>query len=182
MEGRADALLSLCDGLLSEPQARTLPELSHSPFFERQWPSISAALADGSMDLDKLQALCVCSVLTQLPAGAPIWLAVDATPAERPEAATSEDRGDIHVSNWPLADKPISLGWMFSMVGLRPDQASSWTPLLDIQRISRTQTAVGVAIDQRRRLKPLLGRRQVIGVADCWSGTPEMLRACHELG
>src|SRR2546430_12545651 len=41
MERRADALFSLCDGLLSEPQARSLPELAHSPFFERQWPSRS---------------------------------------------------------------------------------------------------------------------------------------------
>ena len=40
MEQRADALFSLCDGLLSESQARSLPELAHSPFFERQWPSV----------------------------------------------------------------------------------------------------------------------------------------------
>ena len=42
MEQRADALFNLCDGLLSEPQARSLPELSHSPFFERKWPSVYA--------------------------------------------------------------------------------------------------------------------------------------------
>jgi hypothetical protein len=53
---------------------------------------------------------------------------------------------------------------------------------LDIQRISSTQTAVGVAIDQLRRLKPLFGTRRVIVVADRWYGTPEMLRACQALG
>ena len=47
---------------------------------------------------------------------------------ERPETETSEDRGYIHVSNLPLADKPISIGWMFSVVGLLPEQASSWVP------------------------------------------------------
>src|ERR1700730_13453071 len=95
MERRADALWNVCDGLLSEPLARSLPELSHSPFFERQWPSVYAALADGKIDLDELRALCVRSVLADLPPDACIWIAVDATPVERPEAQTSEDRGYI---------------------------------------------------------------------------------------
>ena len=182
LESRADALFSLCDGLLSESQARSLPELSHSPFFDRQWPSIYAALADGKINVERLRALCVRSVLAELPDDAPIWIAVDATPIERPEAETSEDRGYIHVANLPLADKPISIGWMVSVVGLLPEQSSSWTPPLDFQRISSEQTAVGVAIEQLRRLKPLFGSRQVIVVADRCYGTPEMLRACHALG
>ena len=33
----ADALFNLADALLSESQAQSLPELSLSPFFERQW-------------------------------------------------------------------------------------------------------------------------------------------------
>jgi hypothetical protein len=53
---------------------------------------------------------------------------------------------------------------------------------LDIQRISSTQTAIGVAIEQLRQLKPLLGSRRVIVLADRWYATPEMLRACRELG
>jgi len=182
MERRADALFNLCDGLMSESQARSLPELSHSPFFDRKFPSIYAALADGKINVEQLQALCVSSVLADLPEDTPVWIAVDGTPIERPEAKTSEDRGYIHVSNLPLADKPISIGWMVSVVALLPEQASSWSPPLDFQRIRTEQTAVGVAIEQLRRLKPLFGKRQVIVVADRWYGTPEMLRACQELG
>ncbi len=141
MERRADALFSVCDGLLSEPQARSLPELAHSPFFERQWPSVYAALADGKINLDELRALCVRQVLADVPADAEVW-----------------------------------------MVGLLPEQASSWTPPLDLQWIGSDQTAIGVAIEQLRRLKPLFGARRVIVVADRWYGTPEMLRACRELG
>ncbi len=33
-----------------------------------------------------------------------------------------------------------------------------------------------------RNCKPLLGNRRVILLADRWYGTPEFLRACHELG
>src|SRR5258706_5012512 len=90
MEHRADALFSLCDGLLSEPQARSLPELAHSPFFERQWPSVYAALADEKIKLDELRALCVRHVLADLPADALVWISVDGTPVERPEAQTTE--------------------------------------------------------------------------------------------
>ena len=122
------------------------------------------------------------SLLADLPPDAPVWIAVDATSVERREANTSEDRGVIHVSNLPLADKPISIGWSFSVVGLLPDTPSSWTPLLEIQRISSEETAIGVAIEQLRLLKPLLGTRRVIILADRWYATPEMLRACRELG
>jgi hypothetical protein len=67
-------------------------------------------------------------------------------------------------------------------VGLLPEQASSWTPPLDLQRIGSEQTAIGVAIEQLRLLKPLFGARRVIVVADRWYGTPEMLQACRDLG
>ena len=182
MPSRADALFSVCDGLLSEPAARSLPELTHSPFFQRQWPSVYAALADGKIKLDALQTLCVGQVLADVPAEAVLWIAVDATPVPRPEAHTSPGRGYIHVSNLPLADKPISIGWMVSVVGLLPEQTSSWTLPLDLQAIDPEQTAIGVAIEQLRRLKPLFGTRRVIVVADRWYGTPEMLRACRDLG
>ncbi|MEO8971378.1 MAG: hypothetical protein ABI406_07255 [Ktedonobacteraceae bacterium] len=37
MERGADALFNLADALLCETQAQSLPELSLSPYFERQW-------------------------------------------------------------------------------------------------------------------------------------------------
>src|SRR5260370_19579197 len=165
-----------------EGQARSLPEISPSPFFDRHWPSIYAALADGKIKVSELVALVVRNVLADLREDEPVWMAVDGTQVERPEAETSEDRGYFHVSNLPLADKPISIGWMFSVVGLLPEQASSWVPPLDLQGIGSEQTAIGVAIDQLRRLKPLFGARRVIVIADRWYGAPEMLRACRELG
>lgn len=182
LERRPDALFGLCDGLLSEAQARSLAELSLAPCFDHTWSSVYAALADGKMDYEALRVLCVRSVLAELPIDAPVWIAVDATSVARLEADTSEDRGAIHVSNLPLCDKPISLGWSFSLVGVLPKQASSWTPPVEIQRISTKETAIQVAIEQLRKLKPLFGKRQVIVLADRWYGTPEMLRACRELG
>lgn len=68
MERRADAsLLNLCDGVLSEALARPLPERLHSPFCDRQWPGMYAALADGKITIERRHALCVSSVLTTCP-------------------------------------------------------------------------------------------------------------------
>ena len=51
-ERGADALFNLGDALLSESQAQSLPELSLSPFFERQWPSVYEALEDGRIKFE----------------------------------------------------------------------------------------------------------------------------------
>jgi hypothetical protein len=42
-----DALFNLVDALASEAGARSFPELSFSPFFERTWASLYEALEDG---------------------------------------------------------------------------------------------------------------------------------------
>jgi DDE superfamily endonuclease len=182
LESRADALFSLCDGLLSQAQARSLPQLSLSPYLERKWPSAYAALADGKINIEQLCALCIRYLLAELPADSRIWIAVDSSPVQRPAAATSEERGSVHVSNLPLADKAVSVGWSFPVVALLPETASSWTPILEVQRIESTQTAVGVAIEQLRQLKPLLADREVIVLANRCYGSPQMLRACPDLG
>src|SRR2546421_331358 len=181
-EQGADALFNLADALLCESQAQSLPELSLSRFFERKWPSVYEALEDGQINVERLRSVLVKTLLAQRADNEPIWIAVDASNIERPCAPTSADRGIIHLSNLPLVDKPISIGWQFSHVVLLPEQPSSWTPIVDQQRISSEQTAIQVAIAQLQALRPLLGNRRVILLADRWYGTPEFLRACSELG
>jgi len=56
-ERSRDGLFNLCDALLSEPQARSLPELSLSPFFERRWLSVYEALQDGRIDVEGLRTV-----------------------------------------------------------------------------------------------------------------------------
>jgi hypothetical protein len=52
LERGADVLFNLGDALLSESQAQSLPELSLSPFFERQWESRYEALEDGRITIE----------------------------------------------------------------------------------------------------------------------------------
>jgi hypothetical protein len=181
-ERGADALFNLSDALLCESQAQSLPELSLSPFFERQWPSVYEALEDGRINVEQIRALWVEVLLKERAENTPIWIAVDGSNLTRPSAVTSEDRTIIHLPNLPLVDKALSIGWTFSTVVLVPEHASSWTPILDQQRIGSDQTAVGVAIAQLRALRPLFGNRRIIILADRWYSTPEFLRACQELG
>ena len=44
------SLFNLVDVLVSETGARSFPELSFSPFFERTWASLYEALEDGQSD------------------------------------------------------------------------------------------------------------------------------------
>ncbi len=51
----ADALFNTADALLTEPGAHSFPELSLSPCFERQWPSLYEAFEDGRIDQQALR-------------------------------------------------------------------------------------------------------------------------------
>ncbi len=182
MERGADALFNLADALLCETQAQSLPELSLSPYFERQWPSVYEALEDGRINVAQIRAIWVEILLTTFAESELIWIAVDSSNVSRPDARTSADRTIIHVPNLPLVEKAISVGWAFSTAVLLPEQTSSWTPMLDQQRIASSQTAIAVALAQLQTLRPLFGNRKVIILADRWYGTPEFLRACQTLG
>ena len=54
MKRGADAMFNVCDALLCESQAQSLPELSLSAIFERKWPSVYAALSDGNIKEERV--------------------------------------------------------------------------------------------------------------------------------
>src|SRR5437588_3351304 len=88
-ERGADALFNLADALLSESQAQSLPELSLSPLFERQWPSVYEALEDGRIHVERLRALWVQVLLEERDETEPVWIAVDTSNLTRANAVTS---------------------------------------------------------------------------------------------
>ncbi len=149
-ERSRDALFNVCDALLSEPQACSLPELSLSPFFERRWPSVYEALQDGRIDIERLRRVFVQALLEDKAADEPVWIGLVRLSMERLEAESSRDRGIIYVPNLPHATTPVSVGWQFSTLMLLPDQPSSW-----------------VGIEQLRAVLPLI-QRTVIVLADRW--------------
>jgi hypothetical protein len=179
-ERSRDALFNLCDALASEPQARSLPELSLSVFFERRWPSVYEAVQDGRINVDRLRHVFVQALIESQPADEPVWLGLDSSSMERLEAVSNQDRGMISVANLPHASKPVSVGWQFSTLMLLPNTPSSWVGVLDQQRIGTKRTAIEVGIAQLRAVLPQI-TRPVIVLADRWYATAAVVCACRDL-
>src|SRR5260370_28448305 len=124
-ERSRDALFNLCDALVSEQQARSLPDLSLSVFFQRRWPSVYEALQDGRINVERLREVCVQALLEGKPTQEPIWIGLDSSSIERLGAERSWDRGMIHGPNPPHATTPLSAGWPFSTPMLSARQPAS---------------------------------------------------------
>src|SRR5437899_4701004 len=88
-ERSRDALFNVSDALVSESQARSLPELSLSVFFQRRWPSVYEALQDGRINVERLRAVFVQALLESKPVDEPIWLGLDSSGMPRLEAEGS---------------------------------------------------------------------------------------------
>jgi DDE superfamily endonuclease len=170
----ADALFNTVDALLTETNAHSFPELSLSPYFQRRWCSLYEAFEDGRIDQERLRRTFVAYLLPAEP-GERVWLGLDATSIERPEAQTLPDRTVVYKPNLPESSKPISYGWQFSTVVVLPKQPSSWTAVLDQQRIRSEQTSVEVAASQLRELAPLLRCRPIVATDRWYSCAPFLL-------
>lgn len=156
-----DALFNTVDGLMTETQATSFPELSQSLWFERQWPSLYEAFEDGRIEERRLRET-FARYLPLPAAGNWLWIGIDASKIARPAAVTSADRTAQHVQNLPECKKPVTFGWQFSTVVALASPVSSWMYILDQQRVSSQTTAIEVAEQQLRRLVPHLPKQAIV--------------------
>jgi len=156
-----DALFNTVDALMTETAAKSFPEVSQSLWFERKWPSLYEAFEDGCIDEESLRAV-FARYLPKPGAGKWLWIGIDATGIARPDAVTSADRTAQHVHNLPECKKPITFGWQFSTVVVLPQVPSSWTYILDQQRVTSETTATQVAYEQLNRLVAHLGANTIV--------------------
>ena len=156
-----DALFEVADALLTAGPARSFVELSQAPTCRRRWPSLYAALADGRIDRAALRR-CFARHVPLPPPSERLVLGVDCSSIQRPEARTSPDRTLVHTPNLPAGAPPVRPGWQFSTLALLPDPPSSWTYLLDNQRVPSSETATSVGAQQLAALVPLLPARPVV--------------------
>lgn len=168
------ALFDLVDALLTDPLARSFVELSQSPVFRRQWPSVYAALRDGRLDRATLQRTCVAH-MPSVPAGKRLLLGLDASSILRPDATTSADRTYVYQANVPLGATPAAPGWSFSGLVVLAQPISSWSYVLDQQRIASTSDAVTVGAAQLRAILPLLPVRAILLLDRFYSRVPWIL-------
>jgi hypothetical protein len=155
-----DALFNTMDALLTEDRAQSFPELSLSPHFERRWPSLYEAFEDGRIDEQQLRRVFV-DFLPQPSVGSPLWVGIDTSGIARPRSVTSADRSAQHVHNLPQCDKAVTSGWQFSTMVALPETPSSWTYILDQQRVSTETTSAQVAFAQLSQLAPSLPKNTI---------------------
>lgn len=156
-----DALFNTVDALMSEPQAKSFPEVSQSLWFERKWSSLYQAFQDGRIDEKYLRDIFV-RYLPKGNVGKWLWVGIDASKIGRPDAVTSADRTAQHVHNLPECKNPITFGWQFSTVVVLPEEPSSWTYVLDQQRVTSKTTAIEVALVQLKRLVAHLPKNALV--------------------
>lgn len=163
-ERASDALMNITDALLTETQAQSLPELSLSPLFERQWHSLYEAFEDGRIQRESLRQ--AFAKFAPWPTSERIvrgtlgkrFFPCDASSIARPHAKTARDRTLVHEANLPEGCPPVVAGWQFSTLALLPQTPSSWTYTLDNTRIQSDDKTANVAAQQLRQVIALLPR------------------------
>jgi len=175
----ADALFEVADALLTTPQPQAFIELSQAPCFRRGWPSLYAAFHDGRIDQAALRRVFARHAPAPVP-GARLVLGLDTSPIHRPEAATFADRTPVYAPNLPAGVAPTRPGWAFSTLAVLPEPVSSWTYLLDTQRVPSSETATTVGAAQLAAVLPLLPVRPIV-TADGHYGTAKWVAATAAL-
>ena len=176
-----DALFNTIDALSSEAAARSFPELSFSPFFERTWASLYEALEDGQIDAQRLRQVFVqCAPLPA--AGQYVFLGVDTSNLYRPEAETAQDRTLVPMATLPKDAHAACPGWVVSHVVLLPSQAGQGTFVLDTARVTSTELATVVAARQLQAVVALLVARGLppIIIGDRWYACAPFLARLSE--
>jgi hypothetical protein len=172
-----DALLNTMDALSSEPTARSLPELSLSPFFPRKWGSLYEAFEDGQIDAQGLREVFVRFAPFE-GMGEHIFLGIDTSNLYRPQAKTAADRTLLPLSNLPPGTQAASPAWVISSVVLLPKLASQATYVLDSRRVASHELATEVAASQLQAVVEGFeqrGLRPVI-LGDRWYACAPFLR------
>ena len=150
-----DALFDLIDAVLLTPSATSFAELSLSPVFRRQWPSVYEALQDGRPDRDRLLTLYADEIRGE---DRPL-LVGDHTAWPRLSARTLRDRTIEHHPTKIWGNKPITIGQGYSTLAFLPDDERSWVLPLLHERIQSTTDPIQKGVDQLRRVcKALKGR------------------------
>jgi DDE superfamily endonuclease len=158
-----DALFNTVDALMTETQAKSLPEVTQSLWFERHWSSVYEAFEDGRIDQTQLQHV-FARYLPQPTPGTRLWIGIDASSIARPCAVTSADRTAQHVHNLPKGTKAITYGWQFSTVVVLPEQPSSWTYLLSQRRVTSKTTTIELAFDQLTEVVPMVPPETIVAL------------------
>lgn len=142
---RKDAIMNLLDALTSHGRlCDSVVQLSNANCFERQYSSITDAIADGLPEAqwDKIKKL-VYQQMSENRDKKPHRFIIDCTPNPRPHAKKIADRHITHAPNPAPGNKPICVGHQYSVLALLPNDMAAekkhWLIPLSAKRVESTQ-------------------------------------------
>ncbi len=152
---RQDTLLDLLDALSSNTTARSVVELSLSPFFRREYSSVSDGIdnffqaTSGEKEGEERQEwgrklVRLVSPYLPEPQKRKFWLfGLDVTPQPRPFAETLADRTYVYQPNTLKGNKPVNIGHQSSVLAYLPEkgeQSPPWLVPLHVRRVRSEET------------------------------------------
>jgi Transposase DDE domain len=152
---RRDALFELTEAVLcAGGPVGSLVQLSLEPVHRRGHGALYDALASGSIDTAALAGLLARS--WQPADQGPVKIAVDVSAWPRPHAATSGQRCFCHSPCRCSGTRKAVAGWPYSFAAGLEWGRSSWTALLDAERLTTHQDATLAAVGQVTRIRQAL--------------------------
>lgn len=142
---RKDAIMNLLDAASSHGHhCKSVVQLSTAPCFERQYSSITDAIADGLSEAswEEIKKLCYKKSKCD-EEETPNHFIIDCTPNPRPYAKKLVDRHVTHAPNPAPGNKPICIGHQYSVIVSSPanaeQKAKKWVRPLSAERVPSQQ-------------------------------------------
>lgn len=170
LTARRDELFELVEAVLcAEGPVRTMVGLALAPEHRRGHGALYDAINHGRVEIARLRRA-LSTVALPRAAGGRIVLAADVTPWLRPDAPTSPERLFCHIYGRRKGDHQMIPGWPYSIIAALETGRTSWTMVLDAQRLRPDDDEAAVTATQVRDLVTRLIE------ADQWrEGDPDIL-------
>lgn len=150
MSDGADALFELSDAVLcADGPVTALPELSLAAEHRRGHGGLYEVLNHGRIDVGGCSDVLARQSLPRCADGR-IVLGIDVSNGLRPDAATSPDRLFCHTYGRSNGQAEMIPGWPYSYVAALEPGRTSWTALLDVQRVGSDNEGTALAAAQLR--------------------------------
>jgi hypothetical protein len=169
LTARADALFELTDAVLcADGPVATLVELSLAVEHRRGHGALYDGLNQGRVDIGRFRNVVARQQIPRCEDGR-IVLAIDVSNWLRPDAATSPERLFCHTYARGKGQAQMIPGWPYSFVAALEPGRTSWTAILDAQRLGPDDEDTAVAAAQLRAVV-----EQLVTAGHWKDGDPEI--------
>jgi hypothetical protein len=150
LAARADALFDLTDAVLcADGPVTSLVELSLAAEHRRGHGALYDGVNHARIDIARFRNIVAAQQIPRCDDGR-IVLAIDVSNWLRPDAATSPDRLFCHTYGRGKGQAQMIPGWPYSFVAALEPGRTSWTAILDAQRLGPDDEDTAVAAAQLR--------------------------------